>query len=147
MGAAMRAARAEDSNLLKKHVVAYLPFDMTKESVMPPIVGKDKSDRGWNHSWTARALCPLSKIEKFDENPACVSSIFLCPLILSTHISRQFMKFVREGKDGYKMKANDLPSFLYPHGTQYDKDHLDTDLFRGHVLIRVRSLPFIVFQV
>ena len=57
------------------------------------------------------------------------------------------MKFVCEGKDGYKMKANDLPSFLYPHGTQYDKDHLDTGLFRGHVLIRVRSLPFHVFQV
>jgi len=147
MGAAMRAARAEDSNLLKKHVVAYLPFDMTKESVMPPIVGKDKSDRGWNHSWTARALCPLSKIEKFDENPACVFSIFLCPLILSTHISSQFMKFVREGKDGYKMKANDLPSFLYPHGTQYDKDHLDSGLFRGHVLIRVRYLSFPVFKV
>jgi len=51
------------------------------------------------------------------------------------------------GKDGYKMKANDLPSFLYPHGTQYDKDHLDTDLFQGHVLIRVRYSPFLVFPI
>jgi len=76
MGMAMRAARAEDSNLLKKHIVGYLPFDMTKESVMPPIVGKDKSDRGWNHQWTARALCPLSKVEGFDENPMCVSPLF-----------------------------------------------------------------------
>ena len=57
------------------------------------------------------------------------------------------MKFVREGKDGYKMKANDLPSFLYPHGTQYDKDHLDSGLFRGHVLIQVRYLSFLVFKV
>jgi hypothetical protein len=66
---------------------------------------------------------------------------FSCPV----HISRQFIKFVCEGKEGYKMKANDLPSFLYPHGTQYDKNHLDIGLFRGHVLIWVRSLPFLVF--
>jgi len=137
MGAAMQAAQAEDSDLLKKHVVAYLPFDMTKE-------GKNKSDRGWNHSWMAKALCPSSKIDKFNENPACVSSIFLCPLILSMHISRQFMKFVREGKDGYKMKTNDLPS---SHGTQYDKDNLDSGLFRGYVLIQVRYFPFLVFLV
>ena len=39
---AMRVAQAEDSNLLKKHIVEYLPFDLAKESVMPPIVGKDK---------------------------------------------------------------------------------------------------------
>ena len=72
MGTAMRAARGKDSNLLKRHIIGYLPFDMAKESVMPPIVGKDKSDRGWNHKWTARALCPLSKLERFDENPECV---------------------------------------------------------------------------
>ena len=77
MGTAMRAARAEDSNMLKKHIVAYLPFDMAKELVMPPIVGKDKSDRGWNHKWTARALCPLSKLALFDENPVFVPSFFL----------------------------------------------------------------------
>ena len=47
------------------------------------------------------------------------------------------MKFVREGKDGYKMKASDLPSFLYPHGTTYDEENLDSGLFRGHVLIWV----------
>jgi hypothetical protein len=76
MGTAMRAARAEDSNLLKKHIIGYLPFDLAKESVMPPIVGKDKSDRGWNHQWTARALCPLSKLEMFDENPMYVCSFF-----------------------------------------------------------------------
>jgi hypothetical protein len=76
MGMAMRAARAEDSNLLKKHIVGYLPFDMAKESVMPPIVGKDKSDRGWNHTWTARGLCPLSKLELFNENPVYVSGFF-----------------------------------------------------------------------
>ena len=77
MGTAMRAALAEDSNMLKKHIVAYLPFDMVKESVMPLIVGKDKGDHGWNHKWTARALFPLSKLELFDENPAFVPSFFL----------------------------------------------------------------------
>ena len=35
------------------------------------------------------------------------------------------------------MKASDLPSFLYPHGTMYDEENLDSGLFRGHVLIRV----------
>ena len=80
MSMAMRAARAEDSNLLEKHIVGYLPLDipldMATESVMPPIVGKDKSDRGWNHKWTARALCPLSKLDIFDENPECVPFFF-----------------------------------------------------------------------
>ena len=41
------------------------------------------------------------------------------------------MKFVCEGKDGHKMKFNELPSFLYPHGTQYDKDRLNSGLFEG----------------
>jgi len=49
MGRAMRAARAEDSNLLKKHIIGYLPFNMKGELVMPPIIGRDKSDCGWNH--------------------------------------------------------------------------------------------------
>ena len=94
----MRSARAEDSNLLEKHIIGYLPFD---------------------------------------ENPACVSPLF--PFLNSgVHIFRRFMKFVREGKDGYKMKANDLPSFLYPHGTVHDVNNPDSGLFRGHVLIRVR---------
>ena len=47
------------------------------------------------------------------------------------------MKSVHEGRNGYKMKASDLPSFLYPHETIYDMDNLDSGLFRGHVLIRV----------
>lgn len=57
------------------------------------------------------------------------------------------MKSVREGKDGYKMKASDLPSFLYPHGTIYDKDNLDSGLFRGHVLIRVRFFLLDLFYI
>ena len=76
MSMAMQAAQAEDSNLLKKHIVGYLPLDMATESVMPPIVGKDKSDHGWNHKWTARALCLLSKLDIFDENPECVPFFF-----------------------------------------------------------------------
>lgn len=47
------------------------------------------------------------------------------------------MKFVCEGKDGYKMKASDLPSFFYPHGTMYNEENLDSGLFWGHVLIWV----------
>jgi hypothetical protein len=56
------------------------------------------------------------------------------------------MKYVREGRDGYKMKASDLPSFLYPHGTMYDEENLDRGLFRGHVLIRVCFLFLLEFQ-
>jgi hypothetical protein len=48
------------------------------------------------------------------------------------------MKYVREGREGFKMTAGDLPSFLYPDGTMYDEHNLDSGLFRGHVLIRVR---------
>jgi hypothetical protein len=34
------------------------------------------------------------------------------------------------------------PSFLYPEGTTYDESELDKGLFRGHVLLRVRSTIF-----
>ena len=134
----MWKAQAEDSNLFKKYIVGYLPLDMVKESVMPPIVSKDKSNHGWNHEWTARALCLLSKLERFDENPPCVSLFFLSFLIFyKVHIFRLFMKFVHEERDGYKMKASDLPSFLYPHGMMYDNENLNSGLFWGHFLIQV----------
>ena len=61
------------------------------------------------------------------------------------HIFRLFMKLVREGKDDYKMKASDLPSFLYTDGTVYDKENLDTGLFQGHVLVRVRYFFLVDF--
>jgi hypothetical protein len=59
----------------------HLPFftHHHDESFMPPIVGKDKSDHG-HHKWTARAICPLSKLEEFDENPAWVSRLFFYSL-------------------------------------------------------------------
>jgi hypothetical protein len=44
-----------------------------------------------------------------------------------------------------KLRASDernWPSFLYPEGTTYDESELDKGLFRGHVLLRVRSTIF-----
>ena len=61
---------------------------------------------------------------------AYLDLFLLFSFINRPHIFRQFMKFVCEGKDGYKMKASDLPSFLYPHGTMYDEDNLNSDLFQ-----------------
>lgn len=65
MTKAMNAARASDTNLFK-----YLIFTFLPPNVHTPInTVKAKDIRGWHHKWTARALCPIKRVEEFDNNP------------------------------------------------------------------------------
>jgi hypothetical protein len=54
------------------------------------------------------------------------------------YISSAYMKRVQEGK--IKLRAKNLPSFLYEEGTVYCATREDKGLFRGHVVIRVSRL-------
>ena len=57
---------------LKYDIVYYLMPD-PKENVDPPILkGDPKSCRGSNHPVTARLLCPMRWIPRFDDNPLFV---------------------------------------------------------------------------
>ncbi|KAG1767897.1 hypothetical protein EV702DRAFT_1050228 [Suillus placidus] len=65
-------ARAEDTCKLKDLCPSFLLDDPSKPGATldPPIVkGQSKSLRGWHHKSTARALCPMVDIKKFDEDP------------------------------------------------------------------------------
>ena len=65
MSKAMNAARANDTHALKYLILSFLP-----PNIHTPIVAtRDKHIRGWHHKWTARALCPLKRLEEFDADP------------------------------------------------------------------------------
>ncbi|KAG1852172.1 hypothetical protein F4604DRAFT_1933741 [Suillus subluteus] len=65
-------ARTEDTCKLKDLCLSFLLDDPSKPGATldPPIVkGQPKSLCGWHHKSTARALCPMVDIKRFDEDP------------------------------------------------------------------------------
>ncbi|KAG1838716.1 hypothetical protein DFJ58DRAFT_845947 [Suillus subalutaceus] len=65
-------ARAKDTCKLKDLCPTFLLDDPSKPGATldPPIVkGQPKSLHGWHHKSTARALCPMVDVKKFDEDP------------------------------------------------------------------------------
>lgn len=63
----MRKQRAVNAHWVKAHIVDYVKDDAHPCS---PIVGmRDKNLRGFNAQLTARALCPMSLLEKYDKDP------------------------------------------------------------------------------
>jgi hypothetical protein len=105
--------------------------------ITPPIIGSRKDTRGWNHNATAAALCPLKYREEFNANPLYVcANIFISARLMIIH--SEFRQKVESGQ--IVIRAKDLPSFLYPHGTVYNRDGIATGLFRGHILIRVCTI-------
>ena len=137
MSKAMNAARANDTHAFKYYILSFLP-----PNIHTPIVAtRDKHIRGWHHKWTARALCPLKLIEEFDENPMSVL-IFITYFNNKLPFRSGFMKKVENGS--IKIRAKDLPSFLFPEGTEYDSENPDRDLFRSSVIIKVSH--YLVFH-
>lgn len=47
------------------------------------------------------------------------------------------MEKMQDGR--IKVTAADFPTFLYPLGTEYDPGTIDTQLFRGPLLVRVST--------
>ncbi|KAF5310838.1 hypothetical protein D9619_007834 [Psilocybe cf. subviscida] len=114
----MRKQRAVDTHWVKAHI-----FDYVKDDAHPcsPIVGmRDKNLRGFNAQLTARALCPMSFLEKYDKDP---------------------MRFMEDvDSRNIKTRAHDLPAFLYPDN--YDKLDPDHNLCRSEVVIQILRLIF-----
>ena len=64
------SARQEDTGSLKHDIIQYLMAEPSRQTVNPPITKNDeKSRRGFNHPVTARLLCPIQRIPKFDRDP------------------------------------------------------------------------------
>jgi hypothetical protein len=70
LSAAASDARSEDSARLKKAGLDYLARDPNKDVISPPLTKNDpKSNRGFNHPATARLLCPIKYLVRFQQDP------------------------------------------------------------------------------
>jgi hypothetical protein len=50
--------------------LGYIPFNTEEHLLDPPITKANaKSLRGFNHLATARLLCPIKRLNEFDDNP------------------------------------------------------------------------------
>jgi hypothetical protein len=105
--------------------------------ITPPIIGSRKDNRGWNHNATAAALCPLRYREEFDANP-----LYVCAnKFISAHLTILHSAFRQKVESGQiVIRAKDLPSFLYPQGSVYNRDGVANGLFRGHIFLRVCTI-------
>ena len=64
----MSDQRSTDLGSIKHDGLSYLlPNGSTFNPPIPK--SEDKSNRGFNHPQLARMLCPLQKLESFDEDP------------------------------------------------------------------------------
>ncbi|KAF9555024.1 hypothetical protein CPC08DRAFT_726708 [Agrocybe pediades] len=123
MTKAMRDARSQDTCIIKKLMgTAILPFDSANKPIVPALPPNTKSQRGWSHYTTAAALAPLKDLKEFKDTWAT------------------YMEKSQRGD--IKHTVNDLPSFLYEEGTEYDEERWEKGLFRGHVIIRTLRLIY-----
>jgi len=67
-----QSARQQDTNKLKEGLWGFFAQD----DVDTPAVPRDKTGRGFNHSGTARALCPRAYIWDFDTDEGYVPVVF-----------------------------------------------------------------------
>ncbi|KAK7020395.1 hypothetical protein R3P38DRAFT_3549618 [Favolaschia claudopus] len=103
-------SRGEDANTLKKCVLEYLNAD-TAVAVDPPISKTSKAERGYNHSVTAKLLCPAKK-----------------PPTDATY------EAIANGT--IKVTGRSFFRFYYPDNWVYDGKNLMDNLFEGHLMIR-----------
>lgn len=65
---AVSKAQQSDTHNIKGAMPSYILFSL-KDHLEPPVLPKDKLTQGFHHSQFAHMLCPVSLLEKFDENP------------------------------------------------------------------------------
>ncbi|KAF9541595.1 hypothetical protein CPC08DRAFT_717114 [Agrocybe pediades] len=116
----MREARSQDTNRINETLgTKILPLDDRKPIL--PAIPEVKALRGWANMETSRALVPLKHKKEFDLRPS------------------NYRKKAEEGT--IRITASDLPSFLYPVGTEYDPERINEGLFRDHIIIHtLRSI-------
>ncbi|KAM6491333.1 hypothetical protein JOM56_013107, partial [Amanita muscaria] len=74
---------------------------------------------GWNHMVTARFLCPMRLIQKFDKDPE--------------QVIKTFREKVQSGRR--VIKASDYPMFLYDED-KYVQGDFYSGLFQGPLLLK-----------
>ncbi|KIL57017.1 hypothetical protein M378DRAFT_28132 [Amanita muscaria Koide BX008] len=106
---------SNDANAFKTALPQYLPpDDKTKHLFVIPDIS-NKHAWGWNNKITARFLCPMRLIHKFDEDPET---------------------FCEKVQSGAKViKASDYPMFLYDE-KKYIQGDMYSGLFQGPLLLR-----------
>jgi len=68
-----QSARQQDTNKIKEGLPAFFVHyakDLRIEAPSP--LPRDKTGRGFNHIYSARALCPRAHIHAFDNDERCV---------------------------------------------------------------------------
>lgn len=78
-------ARSEDTGSLRYAILSYIPKDLRKDKLDPPLLTDDsKALRGFHHPMTARLLCPMRLINEFDKSPSCLLKSLLTYLYALT---------------------------------------------------------------
>ncbi|THU78095.1 hypothetical protein K435DRAFT_700808, partial [Dendrothele bispora CBS 962.96] len=115
-------ARSADTKLLKPKILSYMLEEPLTGNLNPLLSEKNKSERGFNHPYTAALLCP----RKYPDS---------------------FFRITRKMKDGIiKVDNTSFPFFCWDRA-QYDEEDMWKGLFRNETLIRVYSyLPRLRFS-
>ncbi|KAG1759755.1 hypothetical protein EDD22DRAFT_955587 [Suillus occidentalis] len=121
MESTILGTRSDDSTRLKIQISRYAALDPVQHPVSPPV--DDSSGRrthmGINHPVLSRFLCPISEIEKFNEDP------------------KGTIKRLQSG--GIKLTADAFPAFLWkgdPPGSDYNPDDMMDGFLEGFILER-----------
>ncbi|KAI0665627.1 hypothetical protein C8Q78DRAFT_1083709 [Trametes maxima] len=125
MHAVSNKARSDDAGRLKKRIMELVPDITEKERAYL----KEKTRRGFCHTKTGRLLCPIAKLEKFDEDP------------------EEFCREVRDRpKGGIRISSFDWPMCLYDMTTfeaDYDPDDDPDNLLPGFLRSELLAYKYI----
>ncbi|KAG1878187.1 hypothetical protein F4604DRAFT_1923747 [Suillus subluteus] len=110
------SARCDDTGSLKHNGLQYLLKDPAKDRFDPPILKTHgKAVRGWNHTATARLLCPARDIVEFDEDP------------------HAYMDQVKSGQK--KIMSKQWPSMFYDMSL-YNPRNKKLGFLHGHAIVQ-----------
>lgn len=117
LSSAASDARSDDTGSLMREGLAYMLKNPGVDQFNPPLLRQHgKIACGWNHPQTARLLCPMRMLDKFDSDPS------------------SFMDKVKEGE--ITITAAKLPAFLYDE-SMLDPTRKRQGCLRGYYLKRV----------
>ena len=133
MNKQMSNTKSFDYSRIKDKVADYIPPDETTrvQYILPDCKSREKW--GWNHSITARLMCPMRLVNEFDKNPEYVVSVVR---MMPNIITRDFRAKVQ--RNTIQITAEDFPVCLYDE-SKYDTTLADPQLglLRSPLLLKV----------